>query len=176
MIQIRKDGFSEKEKTYCNKDNEVPPPPVIIIEEGSLQMPEDEPWTASSESDIANTDFILSIPEGMSEDDAWKIVAQIIQTYFDELEQIDKETGYMRTAWVYKRYANRTVRTRVIVKINNRSPLKYSLKVSSEENGDAQTLDSGDDDHFSEWERVLNKYKDIISESQASLKKLSCSL
>ena len=169
-LTISKKGFVPYSVNLSNKDNEVPPPPVIVIEEGSLQMPEDESWTASSESDIANTDFILSIPEGMSEDDAWKIVAQIIQTYFDELEQIDKETGYMRTAWVYKRYANRTVRTRVIVKINNRSPLKYSLKISSEENGDAQSLDSRDDDHFSAWERVLNKYKDIISESQARLK------
>ena len=169
-LTVSKKGFVPYRVTLSNKDDEVPPPPVIVLEEGSMQMPEDESWTASSESDIANTDFILSIPEGMSETDAWKIVAQIIQTYFDELEQIDKETGYMRTAWVYKRYANRTVRTRVIVKINNRSPLKYSLKISSEENDDAQTLDSRDDDHFREWERVLNKYKDIISESQARLK------
>ena len=93
-----------------------------------------------------------------------------LKTYFDELEQIDRETGYLRTAWVYKRYPNRTVRTRVIVKINNREPLKYSLKISSEECSDRTKLDSRDDDDFRPWDRVLNKYKEIISEMQARLK------
>ena len=156
--------------TLYNDEANVSPPAFIALSENSPEFPEDESFTSSTESDLANRDFVLSIPDGMEEDNAWRIVAQIIQTYFDELEQIDRETGYMRTAWVYKRYANRTVRTRVILKINNRQPLKYSIKISSEENSDRQRLDSRDDDDYKPWDRVLNQYKEIISEMQSRLK------
>jgi len=169
-IEVEKKGFVTYMTTIHNDESEVAPPAVIVLSENTPEFPEDESFSSSTESDVANRDFVMSTPDGMSEENAWKIVAQIIQTYFDELEQIDRETGYLRTAWVYKRYPNRTVRTRVIVKINNREPLKYSLKISSEECSDRAKLDSRDDDDFRPWDRVLNKYKEIISEMQARLK------
>lgn len=169
-IEVEKKGYVGYATTLYNNDNEIKPPSFIAITQGSSEFPEDESFTSSTESDLANRDFVLSTPEGMSEEDAWRIVAQIIQTYFDELEQIDRETGYLRTAWVYKSYANRTVRTRVILKINNREPLKYSLKISSEENSDKSKLDSRDDDDYKAWDRVLNQYKELISEMQSRLR------
>ena len=169
-IEVEKKGFVSYMTTLYNDESNVAPPAFIALAEGTPEFPEDESFTSSTESDLANRDFVLSTPEGMSEEDAWRIVAQIVQTYYDELEQIDRETGYLRTAWVYKRYANRTVRTRVILKINNREPLKYSIKISSEENSDRQRLDSRDDDDYKPWDRVLNQYKEIISEMQSRLR------
>ncbi len=169
-IEVEKKGYVSYMTTLYNEDTEVAPPPFIALTEGSPEFPEDESFTSSTESDLANRDFVLSTPDGMAEEDAWRIVAQIVQTYYDELEQIDRETGYLRTAWVYKSYPNRTVRTRVIVKINNREPLKYSIKISSEENSDRTKLDSRDDDDYKPWDRVLNQYKEIISEMQSRLK------
>lgn len=169
-IEVEKKGFVTYMTTIYNDESELAPPAIIVLSENTPEFPEDESFSSSTESDVANRDFVMSTPLDMSEETAWKIVAQIIQTYFDELEQIDRETGYLRTAWVYKRYPNRTVRTRVIVKINNREPLKYSLKISSEECSDRTKLDSRDDDDFRPWDRVLNKYKEIISEMQARLK------
>ena len=169
-VEVEKKGFVTYMTTLYNDETEVAPPVYIALSEGSAEFPEDESFTSSTESDLANRDFVLSTPDGMAEEDAWRIVAQIIQTYFDELEQIDRETGYMRTAWVYKSYPNRTVRTRVILKINNREPLKYSVKISSEENSDRTKLDSRDDDDYKPWDRVLNQYKEIISEMQSRLR------
>jgi hypothetical protein len=170
MVEVEKKGYVTYMTTLYNNESQAEPPVFIALSEGSPEFPEDESFTSSTESDIANRDFVLSIPVGMTEDDAWRIIAQITQTYFDELQQIDKETGYIRTAWVYKRYVNRTVRTRLIIKINNREPLKYSVKISSEENSDRTKLDSRDDDDYKPWSRVLNQYKDIISEMQARLR------
>jgi hypothetical protein len=169
-LEVEKPGFVTYLTTLHNTDEEVAPPPFIALTEGSNEFPEDESFTASSESDIANTDFVLTVPSHLSENQAWSIVAQIVQAYFDELEQIDQTTGYLRSAWVYKRYASRAVRTRVIVKMNNRNPLKYSIKISSEENNDPLTLDSRDDDDYKAWDRVLTQYKEIVSEAQARLK------
>lgn len=169
-IEVEKKGFVTYMTTLSNKQSEVSPPTYVVLSEGSPEFPEDESFTSSTESDLANRDFVLSTPDGMEEEDAWRIVAQIIQTYYDELEQIDRETGYMRTAWVYKSYPNRTVRTRLILKINNREPLKYSVKISSEENSDRTKLDSRDDDDYKPWDRVLNQYKEIISEMQSRLR------
>jgi hypothetical protein len=169
-IEVAKKGYIPYVTTVYNDDTKVEPPTFIALSEGTADFPEDESFTSSTESDLANQDFVLSTPDSMPEKDAWRIVAQIVQTYYDELEQIDRETGYLRTNWVYKSFANRTVRTRVIVKINSREPLKYSVKISSEENSNRAKLDSRDDDDFKPWDRVLNQYKEIVSEMQARLK------
>lgn len=169
-VTITKPGFVDYKTTVYNKSNEAPPPHVLNIQENSPELPEDESFTASSESDLANKDFTLDIPETLKEEDAWKVIALIIQSYFDELEQIDRETGYIRTAWVYKKFPNRTIRTRVILKLKSRNPLKYALKISSEENHDSLKLNSKDDDDYKEWNRVLNRYKEMIIEAQSRIR------
>jgi hypothetical protein len=55
------------------------------------------------------------------------------------------------------------------VKLGDTSPLKYIVKIASEQSGFAKTSVK-DDDAFEEWDRILNSYKDIINELQARLR------
>lgn len=170
-VTISKPGFISYRKTFYNKQEEVTPPSIINVEEKSSDMPEDEAFKSSSESNVANINFTLSVPSNRSEETAWKTVSSIITSYFDELEQIDRETGYLRTAWVYKTYPNVTIRTRVIVKLSNRSPLKYTIKICSEYNDESDELKRGskDDTFFKPWTRILQNYKELINEAQARI-------
>jgi len=169
-ISVEKAGYVTYQTTVFNTETDVAPPPFISLQENSAEMPIDESFKSSVETDLANRDFGLEVPATMNEQDAWRLISSVIYSKFDVVELADAQTGYLRTAWVYKRYASRTVRTRVIVKIKNRNPLSYSLKIQSEECSDLANLGSKDDDNYNTWNRVLNVYSDIIAEVQARLR------
>jgi hypothetical protein len=61
------------------------------------------------------------------------------------------------------------VRTRIIVKRQSDSPLRYVVKIVSERNKDG-IYSLTEDEAFDAWDRLLNSYKDVISEMQARLK------
>lgn len=161
-VIVEKSGFVISKKNYCNEDGVQPPP---VSEHLILKI--DEAFTSSVQSDQANLNF--TIETGKPEEDAWKILSQITMSYFDNIELADKETGYIRTSWNTKNFLNNTIRTRIIVKQADISPLKYTIKLVSEYSGEAKTSVK-EDESFTPWDRVLNTYKDVISEYQSRLK------
>ena len=139
------------------------PPPIAE----HLTLKADEAFVSSTQSDQANINFTIETTK--PEADAWKIVSQITMNYFDNIELADRETGYLRTSWNVKNYPNNTIRTRIIVKQADIAPLKYTIKLVSEFSGAGQTSVKNDED-FKQWDRILNTYKDIISEYQSRLR------
>ena len=132
-------------------------------------MGRDEAFEASEKSDQANVNFTIEVNAAKTPDDAWKLISQIVLGKFDVLEITDKDTGYMRTSWVVTNFSDNTVRTRVIVKLGDTAPLKYVVKLVSEQSGEPRTSVK-DDEKFGEWDRLLKGYKDIITEMQARLR------
>ncbi len=161
-VIVEKAGFVISKKNYCNEDG-VQPPPVAE----HLVLPADEAFISSVQSDQANINF--TIETSKPEADAWKILSQITMNYFDNIELADKETGYIRTSWNAKNFLNNTVRTRIIVKQADIMPLKYTIKLVSESSGEAKTSVKNDESYLP-WDRILNTYKDVISEFQSRLK------
>lgn len=161
-VIVEKSGFTTIKKNYCNEDGMQPPP---IAEHLTLKA--DEAFVSSTQSDQANINFTIETTK--PEADAWKIVSQITMNYFDNIELADRETGYLRTSWNVKNYPNNTIRTRIIVKQADIAPLKYTIKLVSEFSGAGQTSVKNDED-FKQWDRILNTYKDIISEYQSRLR------
>jgi hypothetical protein len=161
-VIVEKSGYVSTTKNYCNEDNVQPPPSndhVIL----SL----DEAFTSSVQSDQANLNF--TIETSKNEEDAWKILSQITMNYFDNIELADRETGYIRTSWNVNNFKDNTIRTRIIVKQADISPLKYTIKLISEFSGKAKTSVK-EDQLFFPWDRILNTYKDVISEYQSRLR------
>jgi hypothetical protein len=161
-VIVEKSGYVSTTKNYCNEDNVQPPPSndhVIL----SL----DEAFTSSVQSDQANLNF--TIETSKNEEDAWKILSQITMNYFDNIELADRETGYIRTSWNINNFKDNTIRTRIIVKQADISPLKYTIKLISEYSGKAKTSVK-EDQLFFPWDRILNTYKDVISEYQSRLR------
>jgi hypothetical protein len=163
-VIIERAGFVSILKNFCNQSNMQAPP---VNEHIALKT--DEAYTSSIQSDQANVNFTIAVGETRTPEDAWKIINGIVTNYFDVIEMADKETSYIRTAWSMKNFPNNTIRTRVIVKPGNTGTLQYVVKIQSEYSGAANT-GAKDDEKFKEWERLLNTYKDVISEMQARLK------
>jgi hypothetical protein len=161
-VIVEKSGYVANAKNYCNEDNVQPPPSADHV---ILTL--DEAFTSSVQSDQANLNF--TIETSKPEQDAWKILSQITMNYFDNIELADRETGYIRTAWNVNNFKDNTIRTRIIVKQADIAPLKYTIKLVSEYSGKARTSVK-EDQLFFPWDRILNTYKDVISEFQSRMR------
>ena len=160
-VQIYKTGFLHVRKTFCNKKASPKPPKTYYAE-----MRRDDAFDASIQTDIANVDITLKSDK--SEEETWKLISQIIMSYFDVIEVTDRETGYLRTSWVVQSFTQNTIRTRVILKSGSSNPLTYKVKLVSESSGYASTSVKSDE-KFKEWDRVLRKYQSVLDELQNRL-------
>ena len=161
MVKVEKSAFLTGIIEFCNKPDFAPPPKTYY-----MQLEKDDSYDASEATDMANLD--IEIKTSKTEIEAWKLLSQIITSDFDVVEVTDRETGYLRTAWVAQTFKQRTIRTRMIVKLGSTDPLTYKIKLVSEYANTAQTSVKSDE-LFKEWDRVLRKYKEIIHEVQTRL-------
>lgn len=174
-VRVEKPGFLSVVESFTNDKNFSP--------RAEFKMEKDLSFDASVQSNIANTDFSQEVNKRKyNEDSAWKLILSIITNYFDEIEISDKGSGYLKTAWVINTFNNGAVivRTRAIVKCSNSDPLTYKIKIVSEKAPDPNApakvpkdakITARNDEYFGPWDRVLNKYKDLVSEFQTRLSK-----
>lgn len=162
-VRVQKTGFLRYEQTYCNKKGSTEPPKKQYFD-----MKKDDSWEASVKTDQANVDFAVTVNEKLSATDAWKLTTQIVTDYFDAIEVSDKETFYLRTAWIVQSFQQNTVRTRLIVKLGSSSPLTFKIKLVSEYSGNAGTSVKADE-LFRDWDRILRKYQNVIGDFSTRL-------
>jgi hypothetical protein len=167
-VRIEKTGYLIGKVEFCNKPGFSPPPKIY-----QYTLEKDDAYDASTATDISNVD--IEIKTNKDQTEAWKLLSQIITGYFDAIETTDKETGYLRTAWVVKSFKQSLTRTRLVIKSGNSSKesakagvTNYKVKLISE----ISTVPNAsvkNDEQFKEWDRILRKYKDVISEIQSRL-------
>ena len=162
FVEVKKPGYISAKMEFCNKKKMQKLPNSY-----HFSLKKDEAYDLTIHSDVVNIDFKIKSEEG--KDTSWKLLNQIILDNFDALEMADKETGYIRTSWVVKRFEHSAVRTRFIVKEFSSSPLVYKIKLSSEHSQNPMAGTS-EDQHYREWNRVLRKYANLESEIHARVK------
>lgn len=162
-VRVLEPGYGRDYRRFCNREN------TPLETEVPIDLPFDEAYGSSIQSDQANVNFTIEVGSSRTPDLAWRTINQVILGQFDVIEITDKETGYLRTAWQTAHFNTNTIRTRVIVKHGGTSPLKYVVKIASEQSGFPKTSVK-EDEAFEEWDRILNSYKDIINEMQARLR------
>jgi hypothetical protein len=146
----------------------------VYIDNGTIKLPKadffdlqkDPAFDASEGAETANRD--IDITTNKTEDEAWRLLTQIVTGAFDVIEVNDKNSGYLRTAWTTKKFgAGSTVRTRLVVKLGNSNPLSYKVKILSEK-APAGTS-STDDEKWESWDRLLKVYSGMIQELQSRM-------
>ena len=162
-VKIEKPGYLTYEQVYCDKKGVTEPPKKQFFD-----MKKDDAEEASVKTDQANIDFAIEVKSSVDQTDAWKLVSQIVTDYFDAIEVSDKETSYLRTAWSVQTFEQNTIRTRLIIKLANSNPLTYKVKLVSESSGKHGTSVKADEG-FREWDRILRKYQNVISDFSTRL-------
>ncbi len=160
-VKAEKVGFLTQTVTFCNRKTAAKLPKSYYIE-----MVRDDSYDASIQLDIANVD--MEVRTQKSYDDAWRLLNQIVVGYIDAIEITDKETGYIRTSWEVQSFSQATIRTRIIVKLGSDDPLSFKVKLVSEISNSPMTSVKADE-MFKEWDRVLRKYANLMSEVQSRL-------
>ncbi|SDE76150.1 hypothetical protein SAMN05216464_10989 [Mucilaginibacter pineti] len=157
-VKVQKAGYLKYEQTFCNKKGMADPPKKQFFD-----MKKDDAEEASIKTDQANIDFSIEVNKKQDPTEVWKKVNQIVTDYFDAIEVADKETSYLRTAWSIQSFMQNTIRTRLIIKLAKSEPLTYKVKLVSEYSGSALTSVKSDE-LFHDWDRVLRKYQNVISD------------
>lgn len=161
LVKIEKAGYVTQEKRICNYN-------IGAMEKSYfIDLMEDEAFNASSQNAMANTDF--EVKTNFEYEVAWGVISQIVMSHNDIVEVLDGKTGYIRTGWNIERYPNATVRTRIIVRQFNSSPIGFKVKIVSEISMDPNASVKNDE-IFKEWDRLLRKYENFIPEIQSRLK------
>jgi hypothetical protein len=162
-INIEKVGYLRVEETICNKKGFPKVPQTKYFE-----LLADPAYNASVQTDMANIDVEIKLNPNRENVESWKILNQVVTSYFDVIEISDRETGYLRTSWNNQNFDNATVRTRLIVKIGTLEPLSYKVKLVSEIGESGTSVKS--DHKFAEWDRVLRSYETVIDQIVSRLK------
>lgn len=148
-VEVKQEGYIQESRTYCVKKGMADPPSTDYI-----QLQEDESYTSSIESNIANTEIQINVNANKSREDAWKQVISTILDKFDVLENSDEKAGYLRTSWVGMSFKANTVRIRFIVKQSSEKPLVYKVKFVSEASGKSSTAYNADE-QYRPYNRIL---------------------
>ena len=156
-VVVKLEGFITEKIKFCNKKETEKLPKTY-----NLQLKIDDAYEATNVVNDINEYFVVE-SKSLSKDEAWIIINQIILDYVDDIEMIDKETGYLRTAWAVKSFTQNTIRTRIIVKETKSTPLTFKIKIVSEKSGQALT-NAKNDILFTSWNRLLKNFSGISEE------------
>ena len=127
----------------------------------TYQLEVDEAYNASeASSDIANKSMTVIVKEGMSIEEAWKRIIYYTSDLFPDMEILDKNSGWIRSAWMKQNFGHVTIRTRIEIKeVPGQASLTYKVKLQSE----YASIECGEKDEcFKQWERVLKAYDQAI--------------
>jgi len=165
QVRVEQPAFLPVTREYCARDNAAAAPA-----DDAIMLNPDESFAASAPSDSVNQNIAIEVAATRTEEQAWRLLSSVVLSHFDVLENADRETGYLRTAWQSKSYSEGAVviRTRVIIKRTSSDPLRYTVKLASERSKGAGAS-VRDDDSFAPWDRVLAGYQGLIGELQAKL-------
>lgn len=161
LILAREPGYVPENITFYN-DKAHPVPPKLY----TMTLLKDPSYESSTSTDIVNKD--IDIQTKRAEEEAWRLITQIVSGAFDVIEVTDMKSGYLRTAWTVNRFPpGASIRTRVIVKMGNPSPLSYKVKIVTE--WAPAGTSTRDDEKWTEWDRILRIHLNLIPEIQTRL-------
>ena len=103
-----------------------------------LRLEEDEALQATQESDIANN-WLTIYPQRTSnsfgaidDDKVWQKLVSLVTDSFPDLEQIDRGSYYIRSAWRIRQYPFRVLRHRLVVKRGVSDELTIRVLIESQ--------------------------------------------
>lgn len=108
------------------------------ITEGRIIVPLEvsQAWAATAPSDAANKWLQIRVNPEFTSEHVWRRMVDSATARYLELEQLNYESGYLRSVYVAKKFPSPKgeffVRTRFIAAITSQDPLIYKIKVTAE--------------------------------------------
>jgi hypothetical protein len=136
-----------------------------------IRLEEDEASKQTVASDIANR-WLTIDPSStggankvIDEGEAWKKIVSIVTDNFSDIEQLDRASFYLRSAWRVRRYAYAVVRNRLVIKRGVTPNLTIRVEIESEVYRSSEPLAASmaiRDDMFTANPRVYPSDQDTV--------------
>jgi hypothetical protein len=136
-----------------------------------IRLEEDEMIKQTVISDIANK-WLTIDPTAtggpgkvVDEGEAWKKIVSIVTDNYREIEQLDRSSFYLRTAWRTRRYAYSVIRNRLIIKRGVTSQLTFKIELESQTFRFTESRRASEairDEYFTETARIFPEDRDTI--------------
>ncbi|MCI5141263.1 MAG: PEGA domain-containing protein [Candidatus Electrothrix sp. ATG1] len=165
MVKATKEGYVDWEETIY-KNN---------IKKKNLQiiLKPDPSYGVTSGSQATNKWLRIPTNKDLEPSDLWQKIVDSVTSNYDSLEQVDSESGYMRSIYKTQTFEmgggeTLIIRTQFICAVADRSPLVYKVKISSQK-FESATAGIRDLDNIPEmmWKphnRVFKTDKDMLEE------------
>ena len=136
-----------------------------------IRLEEDESVRQTVISDIANKWLTIDPsatggPEKVvDEGEAWKKIVSIVTDNFREIEQLDRSSFYLRSAWRIRRFTYSVIRNRLIIKRGVTPHLTVKVELESQIHRFTEARPSNEnvrDEWFTETPRVFPADRDTI--------------
>jgi len=136
-----------------------------------IRLEEDEASKQTVASEIANKWLTIdpSTTGGankvIDEGEAWKKIVSIVTDNFTDIEQLDRASFYLRSAWRVRRYAYSVVRNRLIIKRGVTPNLTIRVEIESQIYRSPEALAASlaiRDEMFTENPRVYSSDQDTV--------------
>jgi hypothetical protein len=134
----------------------------------TIRLEPDQSYTATVSAEIANV--WLTIQPTRTKDEAgaidpnkvWLKVVSIVTDNFPDVEVMDRDSYYLRTAWRTRQYPLSVIRSRLVVKSGSSSTLSIKIRLESERAVKALPNASVAQENFEPYDRVLKADKETI--------------
>lgn len=133
-----------------------------------VRLEENVALAETEESDVANT-WLTITPKrtrgrdsSVDEDAVWQRIVSVVTDNFADLEQLDRSSFYLRTAWRVRRFPHSVMRNRLVVKRGVTDQLSIRVQLESFEMVSAESDFKMDDDLFAPTARIFSDDKETI--------------
>ena len=155
-VTASKEGFFDEVVTL------LPGNPALRSGIVTLALNEDPIWRETTTSRATNVWLRVQINESLNERDTWQRIVDSVTSTYDSLEQLDPQSGYIRSTtrqknWNLGQNGNYMIRTQLIGSIANKNPLIYKFKIKAE-------FSEGRANDWRPYERVFSEDAEMIEE------------
>lgn len=135
-----------------------------------LVLQEDPAWSETTSSEATNRWLRLQVDPAIDAADAWQKIVDSVTTAYDTLEQMDFQSGYIRSVWQSRSFAGGpkegpfSIKTQFVGTISSKKPLTYKFRISSR-----KYLDRESREKWEEYPRVFRINAELVEELQLRL-------
>ena len=162
VITANKDGYVDWEQTIGKKNS--------LVKGGKLRIIlEDDPsFAVTTDSEATNKWLRIPTNEAIGASDLWQKIVDSVTTNYDSIEQVDSESGYMRSTYKIQTFKSSQgilrIRTQFICAVADRTPLVYKVKIVSQKCESIRDIDTIREDQWKPHNRIFKSDKDMLEE------------
>lgn len=162
-VNVEKEGFHPYPVRVWKDD--------VKIKGGNLHLvlQEDPSWNDTTNSQATNRWLRLQVDPTIDQQDTWQKIVDSVTTAYDSLEQLDYQSGYIRSISQKREFSGGpdgdfVIRTQFLGSISSKTPLIYKFKIRSERGSKR-----GSSERWQPHDRVFKNDAELVEELQARL-------